>query len=42
MSRKSVSVARRGGRAPVVVLADVCGACGERYFDLKAMRVIEG
>lgn len=40
MSRKSVSVSRRNGGA-VVVVADVCGACGERYFDLQAMRAME-
>lgn len=42
MVRKSVSVERRDGRGAVTIVADVCAACGERYFDLEAMRVIEG
>jgi YgiT-type zinc finger domain-containing protein len=42
MVRRNVTVQRRGGRGPVTVVADVCTACGERYFDLEAMRVIEG
>jgi hypothetical protein len=28
-------------RAAAVVEADVCEICGERYFDLEAMRIIE-
>jgi len=42
MSRKKVVIERRNGRGSVTVVADVCGECGERYFDLDAMRKIEG
>ncbi len=42
MSRKRVVVERRGGRGAVTVVADVCGACGERYFGLEAMRAMQG
>ena len=42
MSRKTVLIERRGERGAVKVPAGVCGACGERYFGLDAMRMIEG
>ncbi|MCK4341456.1 MAG: YgiT-type zinc finger protein [Phycisphaerae bacterium] len=36
-----VSVRLRDGRKMTGVKADVCAACGERYFDLEAMRQLE-
>ncbi len=42
VTRKAVSVARSRGRAAVPVVADVCDACGARYYDLAAMRALEG
>lgn len=38
---KRVSVGLRDGRKVTGVRADVCAACGERYFDLEAMRQLE-
>lgn len=38
---KKVSVRLRDGRKVTGVRADVCAACGERYFDLEAMRRLE-
>jgi len=42
VERKEVTVQRRSGRQITGVIADVCGACGEQYFDTEAMRKIEG
>jgi len=39
--RKRVSVRLRNGRTVRGVEAHVCDACGERYYDLDAMRRIE-
>jgi hypothetical protein len=33
-------IERRDGRE-IIVVADVCGDCGDRYFDLDAMRTME-
>jgi len=41
VQRKRVSVQLRGGSTVTGVQADVCAACGERYFDLEAMRKLE-
>jgi hypothetical protein len=41
MTRKLVTKQRRGGRGPIEVIADVCENCGEKYFDLDAVRAIE-
>ena len=38
---KKVSVRLRNGRKVTGVKADVCAACGERYFDLEAMQRLE-
>ena len=38
---KRVSVRLRDGRKVTGVRAEVCAACGERYFDLEAMRQLE-
>jgi hypothetical protein len=38
MVRKAVEVRTRGARACVV--ADVCGACGERYYGVDAMHAL--
>lgn len=38
---KKVSVCLRDGRTVTGVKADVRAACGERYFDLEAMRRLE-
>lgn len=42
VERKEVTVRRRSGRMITGVIADVCAACGQRYFDMEAMRKIEG
>jgi len=36
-----VSIRLQNGRTVSGVKADVCAACGERYFDLEAMRRLE-
>lgn len=41
MVRKKVAIERRNGRGVETVVADVCTVCGERYFDLQAMRTLE-
>ena len=41
VQRKQVSVRLRDGRTVSAVRADVCAACGERYYDLEAMRRLE-
>ncbi|MFH0981717.1 MAG: YgiT-type zinc finger protein, partial [Planctomycetota bacterium] len=41
VQRKRVSVGLRNGRTVTGVEADVCATCGERYFDVKAMRKLE-
>lgn len=41
VQRKEVSVRLRDGRTVTGVKADLCAACGERYFDLEAMRRLE-
>ncbi|MFN0131587.1 MAG: YgiT-type zinc finger protein [Phycisphaerales bacterium] len=40
LDRKRVSVRRRSGQS-IEVVADVCKSCGERYYDLAAMRTLE-
>lgn len=42
VERKEVTVRRCSGRTITGVIADVCANCGERYFDMEAMRKIEG
>lgn len=42
MGRRRVTVRGRDGRTIGTVVADVCAACGERYYDLGAMRALEG
>ncbi|MCC6429178.1 MAG: YgiT-type zinc finger protein [Phycisphaerales bacterium] len=41
IARRLVTVQRRDGRQVEKVAADVCEKCGERYFDLEAMRLLE-
>lgn len=41
VQRKRVSVRLRDGRSLTGVEADVCAACGERYYDLEAMQKLE-
>jgi YgiT-type zinc finger domain-containing protein len=41
VARRRVSVSRRDGRTVAKVEADVCAACGERYYDLEAMQQLE-
>ena len=41
MQRKRISVRLRTGRSVKGIEADVCLACGERYFDLTAMEKLE-
>ncbi|HNQ24873.1 MAG TPA: YgiT-type zinc finger protein [Phycisphaerae bacterium] len=41
VQRTEVSVRLRHGRTVRGVEADVCVACGERYFDLEAMHGLE-
>ena len=41
VQRKEVSVRLRDGRTVSGVKADVCDTCGERYYDLEAMRRLE-
>ncbi|MCK4659329.1 MAG: YgiT-type zinc finger protein [Phycisphaerae bacterium] len=36
-----MSVRLRDGRKVAGIKADVCAECGERYFDLEAMRQLE-
>jgi YgiT-type zinc finger domain-containing protein len=40
IQRKNVSVRLKNGRS-VTVKAEVCAACGERYYGPKAMRQLE-
>lgn len=40
VARKTVEVKTKR-RKPVFVEADVCPDCGEQYYDLEAMRVIQ-
>jgi YgiT-type zinc finger domain-containing protein len=42
LSRRRVSVRFAGGRTVSGVEAEVCAACGERYYDLEAMRRLAG
>ncbi|MFQ5489496.1 MAG: YgiT-type zinc finger protein [Phycisphaerae bacterium] len=39
--RKRVSVVLRSGRKVSGIEADVCAACGERYYDIQAMQRLE-
>ena len=41
VQRKRVSVRLRDGRSMTGVEADVCDACGERYYGLEAMKKLE-
>ncbi|MFQ5807799.1 MAG: YgiT-type zinc finger protein [Phycisphaerae bacterium] len=41
VQRRQVSVRLRDGRTVTSVEADVCAACGERYYDLEAMQRLE-
>ena len=41
MKRKRVSVRLQTGRTVDGVQADVCLACGERYYDLAAMEKLD-
>jgi YgiT-type zinc finger domain-containing protein len=41
VERKRIAVRRRNGRIVSNVDAEVCAACGERYYDLEAMRKLE-
>ena len=38
---KEVSVRLKNGKTVTKIKADVCSACGERYFDLEAMQKLE-
>ena len=41
VKRQTVSVRLRDGRTITDVEADVCSACGERYYDLDGMHRLE-
>lgn len=41
VEHKHVSVRLRSGRIVSEIEADVCLACGERYYDLAAMQKLE-
>ena len=41
MEHRRVSVRMRSSQIVPEVEADVCSACGERYYDLAAMRKLE-
>ena len=41
VQRKRVSVRLRDGRSVTGIEADVCAACGERYYDVQAMERLE-
>lgn len=41
IERKEVSVQLPNGRQTGPVEAEVCSACGERYYDLEAMQKLE-
>lgn len=42
VSRKSVGVTSAKTGLTTTVLAEVCPDCGERYYDMEAMRVLLG
>ena len=42
VKRQTVSVRLRDGRTITGIEAEVCAACGERYYDLDAMNRLEG
>jgi YgiT-type zinc finger domain-containing protein len=41
ITRKAVSVRLKSGHTVRGVPADVCAACGEQFFDIRAMDKIE-
>jgi len=41
VGRQRVTVRLKNGRTILDVEAEVCAACGERYYDLAAMRQLE-